>query len=31
MPITLETLYDQIKGLLSTEKKENEDKKNGKK
>ena len=31
MPVTLETLYDQIKGLLSTEEKENEDKKNGKK
>ena len=31
MPITLETLYNQIKGLLSTEEKENENKKNGKK
>ena len=31
MPVTLETLYDQIKGLLSTAEKENEDKKNGKK
>ena len=31
MPATLETLYDQIKGLLSTEGKKDEDKKNDKK
>ena len=31
MPVTLETLCSQIKGLLSTEEKENEDKKNGEK
>ena len=31
MPVSLEVLYDQIKGLLSTDEKEDKDKKNGEK